>query len=88
MADQQGDGAQDAAALAREVAIRTAVSVTVQMGVLIAISWAVQNQETVRRWGRRAVQLARRDRAPGDAGLQVAEFAADVSRISHEGVSE
>jgi len=88
MAAQDPAPRDDAAAAAARVAVATAVSMGVQLGLLLAMTWAVRNRPLLEARARQALRLARRDRAPADAGAQVAEFAADVCRISHEGAGE
>lgn len=84
MAEQQHD---DAAAAAARIALATAVSMGVQLGLLLAMTWAVRNRPLLEARARQVLRAVRRDRMPADAGAQVAEHAADIARISHEGVS-
>lgn len=83
------DERETAAAAAADVAMRAAVAgvvgMAVQIGGLLALSWAISNRETVKLHARRAMAMARRDRTPGNAGQQLAEHAADVALIAHAG---
>lgn len=81
-AEQDREGAAD---VVMRAALVTVVSMAVQIGALVALSWAVKNREAVQRHGRRLLRTVRGDRTPGDTGQQVAEFGADISRISHAG---
>lgn len=73
---------ETAAAAAADTAIRTAVSVLVELVVIVGVMWCVEHRATLRARARHAARQLRRDRAPGDEGLQQAEFARAVADYS------
>jgi hypothetical protein len=81
-ADQQQR--DDAIAAARDQAVRAAVSIGVQVVILIAISAWVKHSDTITLRARQARARFTRT-APGDIGLQQAEWAAEVSAWDHAG---
>jgi hypothetical protein len=72
-----------AAQLARDQAVRVAVSMGVELAVLLAITFVVHHQDALALRARRLRAMIRNTRAPGDAGLQAAEFSAAVSAWDH-----
>jgi hypothetical protein len=77
---------ENLAAAARDQALGALVSLAVELGVLLALSLAVQHRETIALQLRRARARARRmagNALPDDAGLRVGEFAAAVSAYDH-----
>jgi hypothetical protein len=84
MAEQQPeDGDESAANVARDQAVRAAVTMGVELAVLIGITLFVHHQDALALRARRLRALVRRGRAPGDTGLQVADFRASVSAWDH-----
>jgi hypothetical protein len=84
MADQRDD---DAAAIAQEQVTRTAISVAVNIGAILAVNWLYLHADDVKDRAQALAELARRRRRggalPADAGLQAREFARAVSAYDH-----
>lgn len=76
------NGDRDSAATAaRDTAVRTAVGMAVQIGVLVAFSLAVGHKEQIAAAGRQLLRRARRRDQVDE--LDVAEFGARVAAYSH-----
>lgn len=74
---------QDTAGKARDAAVVTAVSVLVQLGVLVAISGAITHRRAITARARHLAARARGQDGRRAHGLQVADFARRVSDYDH-----
>jgi hypothetical protein len=83
--DEGGRDDESAADVARDQAVRMLVSMGIQVGVLLAVSWTVQHEDELKFRGRRLLARARgrRPADTGSVGLQVREFAVAVSNYDH-----
>jgi hypothetical protein len=75
-----------AADIARATAVRAAVTMGVELAVLLAVMLVSQHQDAIaQRWRGLRALAARRAAAglPADAGLRVGDFARTVSAYDH-----
>jgi hypothetical protein len=81
MADQARQ--DDDAATARAAVINGALSIGVQLAMILAVRYWIDHQEQIAMRGRRLRALARRTGLPADLEFQVREFARAVSAYDH-----